>query len=246
MAIPANRLILPPPRTAVALELGALLFWSAFEAYLIVFMAPPPIVIFFLSLGLLVFLLPIVISRKASSWEVDPTGIRRTLGRRVIARISFQEVGSVETTHNPTLRLAVLRVRDRKGRVRLALVSGARASPSDVQFLHQAIGQRARAFGIPVTPFIELPPELELPLDVVRTAHGQRPSARVFIRMTLNLIVALLVPLLIVFLLVPTGGFPAEFLYVILLWMVVILFISPRTTRFRKRVVAILPRFRKR
>ena len=243
MAIPANRLILAPSRPQVAVVVGALGLWTAVDGYFVV-LAAPAIVIFFWSLPVPVFAWLVVVLRKTSVMEVDSTGIRRVVGRRVVARVSIRDIGAVETVHNPTLRLAVLRVRDRKGRVRLSLVSGTRASVDDVQFLHQAIARRARELGIPVSPYVEMPPELQLPLDAVRTAHGRRTPARTLVRPLVRVLVVLLVPLLVVATILPPGEPLAGFVYIVLLWVAFVFFLSPRTARLRRSLVARLRRLR--
>src|SRR5207249_3794953 len=120
-----------PSRLQVAVVVGALGFWTALDGYFVV-VAAPAIVIFFWSLPVPVFTWLVVVLRKTSVMEVDAMSIRRVLGRRVVTRVSFRDIGAVGTAYNPTLRLAVLRLRDRKGRVRLSFVSGARASVDDV------------------------------------------------------------------------------------------------------------------
>ena len=243
MDIPANRLIMAPSRLQVAVVVGALGFWTALDGYFVV-VAAPAIVIFFWSLPVPVFTWLVVVLRKTSVMEVDATGIRRVLGRRVVTRVSFRDIGAVETVHNPTLRLAVLRLRNRKGRVRLYFVSGTRASVDDIQFLHQAIARRARELGIPVSPYVELPPELQFPLDAVRTAHGRRPSARILVRPLPRVLVVLLVPYLVVVTVLPPGDPLAGFLYIVLLWVGIVFVLSPRTARLRRSAVARLRRLR--
>ena len=243
MAIPANRLIMAPSRPILAVVAGALGVWIAVDAYFVVLAAPAP-VIFFWSLSVPVFIWLVVVLGKTSVMEVDATGIRRVLGRRVVTRVSFRDIGAVETVHNPTLRLAVLRLRNRKGRVRLSFVSGIRASVDDVQFLHQAIARRARELGIPVSPYVELPPELQLPLDAVRTAHGRRTPARTLVRPLLRVLVVLLVPYLVVVTVLPPGDPLAGSLYIVLLLIGNVFVLSPRTARLRRSAVARLRRLR--
>ena len=243
MDIPANRLIMAPSRPQVAVVIGALGLWTALDGYFVV-VAAPAIVIIFWSLPVPVFTWLVVVLRKTSVMEVDAMGIRRVLGRRVVTRVSFRDIGAVGIVYDPKLRLAVLRLRDRKGRVRLSFVSGARASVDDVQFLHQAVARRARELGIPVSPYLELPPELQLPLDAVRTAHGRRAPARTLVRPLLRVLVVLLVPLPVVVTVLPAGGPPAELLYSVLLWVGFVFVLSPRTARLRSSVVAWLRRLR--
>lgn len=246
MALPANRLILPPSRGAVIVEAGALALWIGLAVYVVLSTGPPPAIIVVSSLPVLLFAWLVVALRRATILEVDANGIRRIFGKRLVTQLPFKDVGAVDTKNDPALRLAVLRVRDRKGKLRFTFVSGARASPPDVQFLHQAIAQRARELGIPVSPYIELPPELQLPLDAVRTAHGQRPAARVYVRPVLRLVAVLLIPLVVVVVLFPGGGLPAEGTYVILLWLGIAFVISPRTVRLRRRVVSLVRGVRRR
>ncbi len=132
----------------------------------------------------------------------------------------------------------------REGRVRLSFVSGIRASVDDVQFLHQAIARRARELGIPVSPYVELPPELQLPLDAVRTAHGRRTPARTLVRPLLRVLVVLLVPYLVVVTVLPPGDPLAGSLYIVLLLVGNVFVLSPRTARLRRSAVARLRRLR--
>ena len=113
-----------PSRPQVAVVVGALGLWAAVDGYFVV-LAAPAIVIIFWSLPVPVFTWLVVVLRKTSVMEVDAMGIRRVLGRRVVTRVSFRDIGAVETVHNPTLRLAVLRLRNRRSRAKTDLRSRA-------------------------------------------------------------------------------------------------------------------------
>src|SRR5438477_415873 len=82
--------------------------WRALDGYFVV-VAAPAIVIFFWSLPVPIFTWLVVVLRKTSIMEVDAMGVRRVLGRRVVTRVSFRDIGAVGTVYDPTLRLAVLR-----------------------------------------------------------------------------------------------------------------------------------------
>ena len=244
MALPRNRLVILPSQITAAAQVGALGMWVALETYLVVFTAPPPEVIVLFSLPVPLFLWRILDLTKTTVLEVDATGIRQTRGRRLVTGLSFQEVGSVEARFDavlrtpffnvPVPRISLFKVRDRSGKTRLMFVSGPRVSAQNVQFLYQAIAIRARGLGIPVSPYVELPPELQMPLDEERRAYSEWPSGSALVRFAVAWLAVISVPTLMVRLILPSGGLSAGLLFVVLLLAGVLLVFSPRTRRIRE------------
>jgi len=234
MGLPTNRLVIPTSRLRVAAQLFALAVWVALIVYIALFTAPPLVVIVLFSLPIPLFAWLALALRKMIVIEVDATGVRRIRGRRLLTNLPFQEVGSVETRYNPALRASVLRVRDRKGKSRIVFVSSPLVGEQDIQFLHQAIATRARGLGIPVAPYVELPPELQPPLDTERVAHGTRTRPLALARFALAWLIIIGVPVPVVRVLFPAGGETAGAVYLLFVFAGMLLVFRSQTGRIGK------------
>ncbi len=234
MGLPTNRLVIPTSRLRVAAQLFALAVWVALVVYIALFTAPPFVVIVLFSLPVPLFVWLALALRKTIVIEIDATGVRRIRGRRLLTSLPFQEVGSVETRYNPALRASVLRVRNRNGKNRMVFISSPLISEQDIQFLHQAIATRARGLGIPVAPYVELPPELQPPLDTERVAHGMRTRASTRARFALAWLAIIAVPVPVVRVLFPDGGEAAGAVYFFLVFAGMLLVFRSQAGRIGK------------